>query len=113
MPALAARSRRGFSPAAFVALRCRNYRLYFIGQFISMCGTWLQGVAQGWLVWQLTKNPLAVGTVTFCGSVPMLMFSLAGGTLADRVDRRRLILVTQTLAGLLAALLGFVTHLPG
>src|ERR1051326_3694260 len=83
---------------AFAALRCRNYRLYFIGQFISTCGTWLQMVAQGWLVWQLTRNSFQVGLVTACGSAPMFLLSLGGGTLADRVDRRRLLLVTQSCA---------------
>jgi MFS family permease len=106
--------RSALSPSeAFSALRHRNYRLYFAGQFISMSGTWLQMVAQGWLVWRLTGNELAVGTVTACGSLPMLLLSLAGGTLADRVDRRRLLLVTQSLSMVLAALLGFLSLLPG
>src|SRR5262245_44796641 len=58
----------------FAALRHRNYRLYFIGQFISMCGTWLQMVAQGWLVWRLSHSEFSVGLITACGSTPMLLF---------------------------------------
>src|SRR5436190_5134126 len=99
----------GFSPSGpFVAFRHRNYRLFFIGQFISMCGTWLQSVAQGWLVWRLTHNSAAVGTVGFFGSVPMLLLALLGGTAADRFDRRRLLLITQSLAMVLAAVLGLL-----
>lgn len=92
----------------FAALRYRNYRLFFTGQFVSMCGTWLQSVAQGWLVWKLTGNAFWVGVVTAAGSAPMLL-SLAGGIVADRVDRRRLLLITQTLSLLLAALLGYLS----
>ena len=97
----------------FAALRQRNYRLYFMGQFISMCGTWLQMVAQGWLVWELTHNQLSVGLVTAAGSLPMLLFALAGGAVADRVDRRKLLQVTQTCAMVLAALLGVLALQPG
>ncbi|MBI3909875.1 MAG: MFS transporter [Armatimonadetes bacterium] len=98
---------------ALAALGYRNYRLYFVGQFISMIGTWVQGVAQGWLVWRLTQSEFAVGMVTAFGSAPMLLLSLVGGTVADRVDRRRLLLVTQSLAMFLAALLGYLSLLPG
>jgi MFS family permease len=98
---------------AFAALRHSNYRLFFIGQLISMCGTWLQMVAQGWLVWRLTSSELAVGLVTASGSAPMFFLSLFGGALADRVDRRRLLLVTQALAMSLAAVLGLLSLQPG
>src|SRR5438105_10772208 len=99
----------GFSPSGpFLAFRYRNYRLFFTGQFISMCGTWLQSVAQGWLVWRLTHNSFAVGTVAFFGSLPMLALAIAGGTAADRFDRRRLLLITQSLAMGLAGLLGLL-----
>lgn len=98
---------------AFAALAHRNYRLYFIGQFVSMCGTWLQTVAQGWLVWKLTHDPAQVGMVTAIGTAPMFLLALPGGVLADRVDRKRLILVTQALSMLLAALLGWLAARPG
>ncbi|HEU4753440.1 MAG TPA: MFS transporter [Armatimonadota bacterium] len=114
MSALSDTSDRASMPPTgpFRALGYRNYRLYFIGQFVSMCGTWLQLVAEGWLVWSLTHNAFQVGLVSACGSVPTLLLSLPGGTLADRVDRRRLLLVTQSLAMLLAAALGVLSMMP-
>lgn len=107
------RNVRGAGRDPFAALRQRNYRLYFIGQFISMCGSWLQTVAQGWLVWQITHNAMDVGVVTAAGSLPTFFLSLPGGVVADRVDRQKLVMVTQTLAGLLAGLLGFLAGLKG
>jgi MFS family permease len=83
--------------AIFAALRHRNFRLFITGQFISLCGTWMQVIAQGWLVLQLTDSPLAVGLVTALGSLPILLFTLYGGVLADRVNKRRFILALQTL----------------
>jgi MFS family permease len=97
---------------AFAALGYRNYRLYFIGQFISMCGTWLQMVAEGWLVWRITHDALQVGLVTAIGTAPMFLLALAGGAVADRVDRKKLILVTQTCAMVLAAVLGWLAMMP-
>src|SRR6476646_2797668 len=99
---------RNMGADPFAALRQRNYRLYFIGQFISMCATWLQSVAQGWLVWQITHDAMKVGIVTACGSAPMFAFSLFGGVVADRINRQRLVLLTQTLSGVLAAALGYL-----
>jgi MFS family permease len=81
----------------FAALRHRNFRLFLTGQFISLCGTWIQVVAQGWLVLQLTNSPFAVGLVTALGSLPILIFTLLGGVIADRVNRRRFILVLQSI----------------
>ena len=77
--------------------RHRDFRLFFIGQFISLCGTWIQTVAQGWLVLQLTDSPFAVGLVTALGSLPILLLTLYGGVLADRVNRRRPVLLLQSL----------------
>src|SRR5687768_5900647 len=77
------------------ALRHRDFRLFIFGQFVSLCGTWIQTVAQGWLVMQLTDSAFAVGLVTALGSLPILLFSLYGGVVADRVDKRRLVLVLQ------------------
>jgi MFS family permease len=81
----------------FAALRHRNFRLFITGQFISLCGTWMQVIARGWLVLQLTNSPFAVGLVTALGSLPILFFTLYGGVVADRVNKRQFILVLQSL----------------
>lgn len=96
-------------PNTFRALRHRNYRLYFFGQLISLIGTWMQSVAQPWLVYKMTNSPLALGVVSFSQSVPVLLFALVGGAIADRVNKRRLILTTQTIAMLLAFVLAGLT----
>ncbi len=83
--------------STFAALRHRNFRLFLIGQFVSLCGTLMQQVALGWLVLELTNSPFAVGLVTTLGSLPILLLTLYGGVLADRVDKRRLVLVLQCL----------------
>jgi MFS family permease len=80
----------------FHALRHRNFRLFFIGQFISLAGTWMQVVAQGWLVLELSNSPFKVGLVTSLESLPILLLTLYGGVLADRVDKRRAILLLQS-----------------
>lgn len=84
--------------AGFRALGIRNYRLYWIGQLVSLTGTWMQTTAQGWLVLQLTQSPLAIGLVTACQFLPSLLLSLFGGAIADRVPKYRLILATQSVA---------------
>ncbi|MCA1552975.1 MAG: MFS transporter, partial [Chloroflexi bacterium] len=96
-------------PNTFRALRHRNYRLYWFGQLISLIGTWMQNVAQPWLVYRLTGSPLALGLISFSQTVPILMFSLVGGVIADRVNKRRLIITTQTIAMTLAFVLAFLT----
>jgi MFS family permease len=94
----------------FRALGVRNYRLYFGGQLLSNTGTWMQRVAQDWLVLQLSGGSgLALGITTGLQFLPYLFFSLWGGTLADRVSRRRLLVATQTTMGLLALAMGAVT----
>lgn len=96
--------------ATFRALGVRNYRLYFSGQLLSNTGTWMQRVAQDWLVLQLTGGSgLALGITTGLQFLPFLLLSLWGGTLADRVSRRRLLILTQTAIGLLAIALGIIT----
>jgi MFS family permease len=99
--------------SGFAALRHRNFRLFIVGQFISLCGTWMQVIAQGWLVLQLTDSAFAVGLVTALGSLPILLFTLYGGVIADRVNKRRFILVLQTLmlAEALTLALLTATHL--
>lgn len=80
---------------AFGALRHRNYRLFFGGQLVSLVGTWMTQIAQGWLVLDLTDSPFYVGVVAALGSLPVLVLTLFAGVVADRVDRRRLVVGTQ------------------
>ncbi len=92
----------------FAALRHANFRLFFIGQLISLVGTWMQNTAQSWLVYQLTGSKLLLGIVAAVGSAPMLLFSMWGGSVADRHPKRTILLFTQlammVLAFTLAAL---------
>lgn len=90
----------------FSSLRIRNYRLYFIGQTISVSGVWMQRVAQSWLVLELTGSGTAVGLVTAMQFLPILVLAPLGGVVADRVDKRRLLYLTQTSAAVIAAVLG-------
>ena len=89
----------------FAALKHRNYRLFFAGQLVSLTGTWMQNVAQAWLVYELTNSPFKLGVVAFCAGVPVLIFSLWAGVVADRVPKRRLLLLTQTVMMTLAFIL--------
>lgn len=95
----------------FPALRHRNYKLYFSGQFISMIGDWVERVAQGWLVLELTNSALWVGAVAASGTVPTLLFGLFGGALVDRFPKRSIIFITQSISMLLAFILGALTIL--
>src|SRR3954453_13374083 len=81
----------------FRALRHRDYRLFFIGQSFSNVGTWLQQVAMGWLTYRVTGSAFILGLVAFCTNFGILVLSPFGGVLADRVNRRRALVVTQTL----------------
>ncbi|MEV6206549.1 MFS transporter [Kitasatospora sp. NPDC051914] len=93
----------------FSSLRIRNYRYYFAGQVVSNTGTWMQRIAQDWLVLSLTGSPFAVGVTTAMQFLPMLLLGLWGGVLADRLPKRRLLLATQGAMGLLAAGLAVLT----
>src|SRR3990172_8716907 len=93
----------------FSALSYRDFRLFWFGQIISLSGTWMQSVAQGWLVYSLTKSPFYLGLVAASGSLPILLFTLAGGIAADRFRKRNLLLLTQALSILPALLLGILT----
>jgi MFS family permease len=106
---LRASERRVVLPSALRAFRHRNYRLFFGGQLISLCGTWMQSVAQAWLVYRLTGSATLLGIVGFCGQIPVFLFASIGGTVADRFPRRRILIVTQTAAMLLAAVLATLT----
>ncbi|HEX2904142.1 MAG TPA: MFS transporter [Jatrophihabitans sp.] len=90
------------------SLKVRNYRLYFSGQLVSLTGTWAQRVAQDWLVLQLTNSGTALGVITALQFGPALLLSLYGGTLADRGDKRKLLLATQTGIGVAALALGLL-----
>ena len=98
-------------PQVVRALRNPNFRLFWSGNFLSNIGTWMQNVAQGWLVLTLTNSAFWLGVVGFAGSIPFLFFSLFGGVIADRVNKRRLLLITQTVMMLLAFLLAALAWL--
>ena len=95
-----------FSSRTFAALRVRNFRLYFIGQLISTSGTWMQSVAQGWLLLQITGSSVDLGIAVALQYVPMLVLGSYGGLVADRHEKRRILYVTQSGAGVLALVLG-------
>ena len=84
------------SPSGFLApFQHRNYRLYFVGQTVSLVGFWMQAIAQAWLVYRLTDSPLLLGLVGFAGQVPMLLVTPFAGVLADRLPRRGILFFTQ------------------
>ncbi|HWX42938.1 MAG TPA: MFS transporter, partial [Blastocatellia bacterium] len=99
---------RGFA-FVFRALRYPNYRLFFGGQLISLIGTWMQTVAQSWLVYRLTGSAVLLGFVGFSSQIPVFMLAPFTGALVDRSNRRRIIIGTQTSAMLLAFVLAVLT----
>jgi MFS family permease len=107
-----AQSKRGFyiDPSkTFAALKYPNYRLWFYGQLASLVGTWMQSTAQGYLVYQLTNSPVYLGYVGFASGVPIWIFTLFGGVVSDRMSRRKLLIITQTSAMILAFILAALT----
>ena len=95
----------------FASLRYRNYRLFFVGQTISVTGAWMQNVAMAWLVLELTGSPFAVGILVLCQFLPFSVFGLFAGVFADRLDPRRLVITTQAAAMVAATLLAVLTLL--
>ncbi len=94
----------------FASLEVRNYRLFFYGQLVSLVGTWMQAVAQAWLVLRLTNNDgFALGIVTAFQFLPLLLFSTHAGLVADRMDKRKVLIATQTAMGILAGILAALT----
>ncbi len=93
----------------FAALRHPNFRLWTVGQMVSVIGTWMQTTAQGYLVYELTHSSAYLGIVAFANGLPMLLFSLFGGVIADRIPRRKLIIITQTSMMVLAFILAGLT----
>lgn len=95
--------------SAFPAFRHRNYQLYFGGQLISLIGTWLQTVAQAWLVLELTHSVFLIGLVSALGSLPTLFFTPFAGVIVDRLPKKKIIIFTQTSLMILALILGILT----
>ncbi len=98
-------------PAILRALRYRNYRLFFGGQLISLIGTWMQTVAQSWLVYRLTGSSLLLGVVGFASQIPVFLLGPLGGLAADRYNRRTIVVATQTSSMSLALILSAITLL--
>ena len=98
-------------PATLRALRYRNFQLFFSGQFISLIGTWMQNVAQAWLVYRITGSSVLLGAIGFSSQIPVFLFSPVGGIVADRFPRRRIVIGTQTASMLLAFALAALTLL--
>ncbi len=101
--------RGGFLRATFSSLKVPNYRLYFAGQSISLVGTWMQITGQSWLVLTLTHSSTDLGLVVALQAVPILLLAPYGGVVADRVDKRRLMIALQIAMGCQALLLGLLT----
>jgi len=99
-------------PSTFAALRHRNFRLFYFGQLTSLIGTWMQGTAQPWLVYTYLDQPkFMLGVIGAIGMAPVLFLSLLGGVVADRLDRRRIVIAAQTIFMFLALGLGVLIHL--
>src|SRR5436189_3679316 len=83
-------------PAMFRSLRSRDFALFWGGNFLSNIGTWMQNLALGWVILLMTNSPFLLGLNGFLTQAPSLLFSLPGGAIADRLNRRKLMLYTQT-----------------
>jgi MFS family permease len=105
------RARQVRVPRTFASLRHRNYQLYFGGQLISVAGTWMQIIAQSWLVYELTHSELTLGIVGFASAIPALIVSPWGGVVVDRMPKRSLLIITQSVAMILAFALALLTYL--
>jgi MFS family permease len=95
--------------STFRALRHPNFRLFFAGQFVSLTGTWMQSVAQSWLVYRLTGSVVLLGLVGFASQIPVFLLAPIGGAVADRFNRHRILMVTQSVAMVLAFILAYLT----
>jgi MFS family permease len=103
------RARQFRVPKTFAALRHRNFQLFVMGQLVSSVGTWMQIIAQGWLVYQLSKSELALGIVGFAAALPALVITLWGGVMVDRMPKRTMLVITQAASMLLAFILSALT----
>jgi len=97
-----------FGRETFISFQVRNYRLYYIGQIISTSGTFMQGVAQAWLVLKISNSGTALGIVSALQYIPILIFGTLGGVVADRFSKRTILYFTQSAAGILALILGIL-----
>jgi MFS family permease len=91
------------------SLKHRNFQLFFSGQLISLIGTWMQNVAQAWLVYRMTGSSLLLGVVSFAGQIPVFPLAPLAGMVADRLDRRKVVIATQTASMILALILAYLT----
>ncbi|MGH9682635.1 MAG: MFS transporter [Candidatus Acidiferrales bacterium] len=91
------------------SLRYRNFQLFFGGQLISLIGTWMDNIAEAWLVYRLTGSSLLLGTVAFAGQIPVFLLAPLGGLVADRWNRRKIVIATQSASMVLAGILAFLT----
>src|ERR1700726_1801804 len=94
---------------AWRALRHRNFQLFFAGQLISLIGTWMQSVAQSWLIYRLTGSPALLGLASFAGQIPIFILSPIAGYTADRHNRHRVVIATQSASMVLALILAALT----
>ena len=101
---------QGRAAGTFRALRHRNFQLFFSGQIISLVGTWMQTVAQAWLIYRLTGSSVLLGLLGFVGQIPIFLLSPLAGLAADRWPRRRVVIATQSSSMLLAFILAALTH---
>ena len=91
------------------ALRSRNYRLFFVGQIVSLIGTWMTNIATSWLVYRLTGSALLLGVVGFSGQFPAFLLAPFAGLVVDRRNKHRLLIITQTLSMLQSFALAILT----
>jgi MFS family permease len=96
-------------PPVLSSLRHRNFRLFFSGQLISLIGTWMDTVAEAWLVYRLSHSALLLGVAAFASQIPVFLLAPFGGVIADRFDRRKVVIWTQSLSGILAMVLAVLT----
>src|SRR3978361_704904 len=100
---------RGVTAHTLRALRHRNFQLFFAGQVVSLTGTWMESVAQAWLVYRLTGSSVLLGLVSFANQIPVFLISPVGGYVADRWNRHKIIVFTQCASMVLALTLAFLT----
>jgi len=93
----------------FISLKYPNYRLWFIGQLVSLVGTWTQTTAQGYLIYQLTQSPEYLGYASFANGLPSWLFTMYAGAIADRMPRRTLLVITQSSMLILAFIMAMLT----
>ena len=93
----------------FRTLKYRNFRLFFGGQLISLCGTWMQQLAVTWLVYRLTNSAFLLGMIGFLSQLPSFLFTSVAGVFADRFNRHKMVIVTQSLAMVQATILAILT----